>query len=111
MDTKQVFLFNYGDITTEHKEAASEIAGLIENAGQPMLAEMIKSKFKVKEIPKYDLDESEFCKLAKQGNINVVIQGFVQEGDDHNAKQYQLISICEDIRKLDDWMKNLKTKD
>lgn len=102
-------VFNYGDLNEDHKKAAAEIASIIENSGNGMLADLIRSKFQVVEIPKYDLETSLFFQEAQKAGIFCAVQGFVQEGIDQNAKQYQLISICEDVRKLDRFIESLKS--
>ena len=93
-------VFNYGDIKEEHKEAAVEIANLIANSGNPMLADLVKQRFKVVEIPRYDINLSPFIDACKEAGIFAAVQGYVQEGSDLEKMEYPLISICEDIRKF-----------
>lgn len=94
-------VFNYGDITEQHKEAATEIANLIANSGNPILADLVKQRFKVVEIPRYDVNLSPFIDACKEAGIFAAVQGYLQEGSDLEKMEYPLISICEDIRKLE----------
>ena len=100
-ETKIAHVFNYGEITEEHKDAAKEIAGIVESFGNPMLSELIKQKFKVTEIPRYDLKDSKFAQACIQANVFPSVQGYVQEGTDLNKTEYPLIGISEDVRKLE----------
>lgn len=102
-------LFDYGSINQDHIAAATEIAGLAEQFGSSMLAELIRSRFKVKEIPKYDMTNSKFINECTKANIHCNVQGFVQEGQEPDYMQYQLVSICEDIRKLDAFIDSIKS--
>ena len=99
--SKMAPVFNYGDITEQHKEAAMEIASLIANSGNEMLAELVKQRFKVVEIPRYDINLSPFIDACKEAGVFAAVQGYLQEGSDLEKIEYPLVSICEDIRKLE----------
>ena len=90
-------LFDYGNIRPEHKEAAEEIVNLANQLGQSMIAELIKQKFNITELPTYNLSDSKVAQKLKTAGIHVTVQGHVI---DNNIK-YPLIGILEDIRKLD----------
>jgi hypothetical protein len=93
-------LFDYGSIKPEHKEAAEEIANYISEMGQGMLGDLIKTRFKIQEIPKYDMAESEFVQFCQQAGIYVAGQGYIQQGDGLDAIQFPMIAICEDVRNM-----------
>lgn len=93
-------LFDYGSIKPEHKEAAEEIANYVAGMGQEMLGDLIKTRFQIQEIPKYDMAESEFVQFCKQAGIYVAGQGYIQQGDGLDAVQYPMIAVCEDIRNM-----------
>ena len=95
------YIFDYGDIKPEHKEAATEITNLLRSQGQEMLAEMIKLKFKLVEIPKYNMDSSPFVAACKEAGLYCGVQGYLQEGEEPNIIQYPVVSICDDIRRLE----------
>lgn len=101
-------VFNYGDISEQHKEAAVEIAGLIANSGNPMLAELVKQRFKIVQVPRYDINQSPFIEACKSAGVFPAVQGYVQEGVDVDKMEYPLISICEDVRKLEKLVEAIK---
>ena len=55
----------------------------------------------MEEIPEYDLDKSHFIKFLKENNINYQVPGHVIEGVGKDKQKYQVVSISEDIRKLE----------
>lgn len=93
--------FDYGSIRPEHQAAAEEIAKFLAENGQADLGELIKQRFKVKEIPSYDLSQSEFVKYCKEAGIYVAGQGYLVEGEGLNQMQYPMITICDDIRRIE----------
>jgi len=102
-------LFDYGDIKEEHTRVAEEIANLCLQFGQPMLAEEIKRKFKIVEVPKYNLEESEFVQECVKHGVYVSIQGILQEGEGPNLMEYQLVGISGDVRKMNAFIRALKS--
>jgi hypothetical protein len=94
-------VFNYGGITEQHQEAAVEIANLIAESGNPILAELVKQRFKVVEVPRYDINLSPFIDACKEAGVFAAVQGYMQEGSGLEKMEYPLVSICEDIRKLE----------
>jgi hypothetical protein len=75
-----------------------------------MLAELVKQRFKVVEIPRYDINESPFIDACKEAGIFAAVQGYLQEGSDLEKMEYPLVSICEDIRKLEKLIPAIKKK-
>ena len=55
----------------------------------------------MEEIPEYDIDKSHFIKFLKENNIDYQVPGYVIEGVGESKQKYQVISISEDIRKLE----------
>jgi len=96
-------VFDYGSLNDDHKAAAEECVALAKQLNQPMLAELIKVKFQLVEPNRYDMDSSKFVQAAKEAGIYIAIQGHVKEGD----TEYQLVSVNEDIRKLDKFIELL----
>ncbi len=94
-------LFDYGSINDDHKAAAKEIAELADQMGNSMLSELIKTRFQLKTIPKYPLEESIFVKECLKADVKVVTQGYVRVGTEPDIVQYPLLAICEDVRNLD----------
>ena len=97
-------LFCYRDLNKDHKSAAQECIRILSEFNQPMLIELIKNKFKLVEHKKFDLNNSEFIKKAKEVNITTSVQGYIIEND----IEYQVIGITEDIRKLEEFVKLIK---
>lgn len=89
-------VFDYRNINDDHKKAAEEIANILADSGQPMLSELVKLRFEVVERPKYNLNDSPFIDFCKKAGLHFVIQGYTVE----NGIEYPMITICEDIRKL-----------
>jgi hypothetical protein len=105
MDDKPMIpVFDWRDIKPEHQQAAQEIADIMEGMNQPMLAELIRQKFKVVSPTRFDLRESEFVQECQKNNIGIMIQGYTEEQGVH----YPLIAITEDVRRLDKFMANVK---
>jgi hypothetical protein len=94
-------VFDYGSINETHQQAASEIARMLDESGNEMLAELIKFKFNIKEPKKIPPTESIFVKICRENNIHITIQGYVSEGIDVDSTQYPIVSISEDVRVLD----------
>ena len=61
----------------------------------------ILKDFWVEEIPEYDIDKSHFIKFLKDNNISFQVPGYVIEGVGEDKQKYQVVSISEDIRKLE----------
>lgn len=101
-------LFDYGSINEDHKKAAEEIAQLSESMGNEMLAQLIRTRFQIKEIPKYPVEQSPFVQECLKADIKVVTQGFIREGEEPNIIQYPLLAVCEDVRNLDKLVKSIK---
>ena len=73
-----------------------------------MMSEMIRSRFKIVEPPKYNLEESSFIQACKKVGIFVSIQGTVAEGEIPNQMLYQLVAISGDIRQMDKFVESIK---
>lgn len=109
MERKPVF--DYGNITQEHKDAAEEIITMLEATGQSGLASDLRYKFQLAEIKKYDWSASEFVRYCKLADIYVAGQGHLMEGEGEDAMQYPLFAICEDVRKLEKLIHVIKNND
>ena len=102
------YIFDYGNITDENKAAALEIANMLSGQGMNDVAEAIKLKFKIKEIPKYDIDNSPWTVACREAGVYCGIQGYVQEGTEPDIIQYPLIAVCSDIRNFEKLVKIIK---
>lgn len=109
MNNNTEFQFDYRRLTDDHKHAAAEIANMIENSGNKMLADNIRLKFELKTIPTFDISNSPFIKSIEKFDIKVNVQGFIHETDENgNEIKYPMIVVCDDIRKFDYFIENVK---
>jgi len=90
-------VFDYGSISEQHKEAAEEIAKILANSGNELIANLIKEKFGLVDPVTYDYENTLFTKAAIAAGLYVNVQGTVVEDGIH----YQMISLTDDIRKLE----------
>ena len=90
-------VFDYGSLKQEHKDTAEEIAKILSGAGQDMLATLIKEKFQLVEKPTYDWENSPFVLAAVEAGLYCNCQGTVVD----NGVNYQIVSITDDIRRLE----------
>jgi hypothetical protein len=104
LDKPMIPVFDWRDIKPEHQQAAQEIADMMESVNEPMLAELIRQKFKVTPPTRFDFKESQFVQECQKNNIGIMIQGFV----DDNGVQIPLVMITEDVRRLDQFINNVK---
>jgi hypothetical protein len=103
------YLFDYGNITDENKAAALEIANYLESKGLGEIASAIKVKFKIVEIPKYNVEASPIVAAFKKAGVYCSVQGYVQEGVEPDIMQYPLLSISADIRQLEELIPIVKS--
>jgi hypothetical protein len=104
-------VFDYGNITDEHKSAANEIAKWLESLGLSDVARDLLVRFKIEENKKYDITQSKFYRLCQEGGIFVAGQGILVEGEGKDATEYPLVAISGDIRQFDkfiDFIQNSK---
>jgi hypothetical protein len=97
----EVPVFDYGALTEEHKAAAQEIAEYLQTQGLTDVANALRLRFKLKEIPKVSIDDSPFVAACKAAGLYCAIQGYIQEGQEPNIVQYPLVALCDDIRKFE----------
>jgi hypothetical protein len=97
----EVPVFDYGALTEEHKAAAQEIAEYLQTQGLTDVANALRLRFKLKEIPKMNIDNSPFVAACKAVGLYCAIQGYMQEGQEPNIVQYPLVALCDDIRKFE----------
>jgi hypothetical protein len=95
-------VFDYSTLNDDHKTAAAEIAIFLEGQGHREIASVIKHRFKIEEIPFYNLENSEFYNYCQQAGIFCAIQGYVHENvNTSDAIQYPIVCISNDIRSLE----------
>jgi len=103
-------LFDYGTISEQHKEAVQEVMELAKNFGNAEFAEFLKHKFKIIEPLRVPYETSTFAKECEKADIKVYLMGWTQDngGSDPALPFYPILSITDDIRKLEQLIKNIK---
>lgn len=100
---KKIEPFDYGTISEEQKRTIEEVVNLAQNAGHSLFAELLKNKFQIKERKKFDMKDSIFVKYAIENGINCSGQGYI-DNLNYDEKIYPIVAVCEDIRKLDNFI-------
>jgi len=93
--------FNFGELNKDHTSAVKEACEILKTQGvDENVIKDLQLKFKVKELPKYDLKESPFAQYCKKNNIHLMEQGNVTVKENGETKLYPVGVVCEDIRIL-----------
>ena len=93
--------FDFGDLNKDHTKAVKEVCEILKTQGvDENIIKDLQLKFKVKELPKYDLKESPFAQYCKKNNIVMMEQGNVTVKENGKIKLYPVGVVCEDIRIL-----------
>lgn len=93
--------FNFNELNNEHTKAVKEACEILKTQGvDENIIKDLQLKFKVKELPKYDLKESPFAQYCKKNNIVMMEQGNVTVKENGEIKLYPVGVVCEDIRIL-----------
>jgi hypothetical protein len=100
--------FDFGSLNEDHQSAAKEISQWLKSLGHNELSEELLSRFKITQIPAYNMENSVFYKLAKEAGIYVANQGNLVEGQGKDAMQYPLVAISGDIRQMDKFIEKIK---
>ena len=98
-------VFDYRELNDLQKDTIKEVIDILRKSNQKELndfAENLKIKFKIVEIPTLDINESWLCQILKKENISVSVQGYnIENAGTKDSKQYPIIAITEDIRKIE----------
>ena len=93
--------FDFGTLNNDHTKAVKEACEILKTQGvDETIIKDLQLKFKVKELPKYDLKESPFAQYCKKNNIYLMEQGNVTVKENGETKLYPVAVVCEDIRIL-----------
>lgn len=93
--------FDFGSLNNDHTKAVKEVCEILKAQGiDENIIKDLQFKFKVKELPKYDLNESPFAQYCKKNNIFMMEQGNVTVKENGETKLYPVGVVCEDIRIL-----------
>ena len=107
-------LFDYGEITERDKSVVKEVLNLIEaRPGVPgeMIAEELKTKFQLVQVPMMKLEDSVWHQLTKDERIGQSMQGYRESNDkDGNRIRIPHIGFSADLDFLDEFVNRLATK-
>jgi len=107
-------LFDYGDITERDKSVVQEVISLIQaRPGVPgnMIAEELKAKFELVEIPMMKVEDSIWGQLTKDERIGQSMQGHRETIDeDGNKIRIPHLGFSADLDYLDDFINRLARK-
>ena len=93
--------FDFGDLNNDHTKAVKEACEILKSQGvDENIIKDLQIKFNVKQLPKYDINESPMFQFCKKLNIGMMEQGFVTVKENGEIKQYPVGILCEDIRIL-----------
>jgi hypothetical protein len=92
-------VFDYGNLTDEHKAAANAIMELMLEWRHDDLAEVIKNKFRLVENARAQVEDHEFFNACKKAGIVISIQGHVADLS-QGGLEYPVITVSDDIRKF-----------
>lgn len=94
-------VFDYGSLNDDHKAAAQEIAEILRNMGNEHLAIAISQRFKLEEPNRFDYKTTKFFEACAKADVYLGMQGYVVDHRDPDKTEYPIVSISEDIRKLE----------
>jgi|694.fasta_scaffold131948_2 hypothetical protein len=92
--------FDYGNIKDDHKALVKDIILRLEKNNQTDLIQDLKVLFKIEESEKYNIEESVFYQYCKKVNVPINRQGTITELKNGKNIEYPIISVCDDVRKL-----------
>lgn len=100
--------FNFGEVNSDHTKAVKEVCDILksQNVDESIIKDL-QFKFKIKELPKYNLVESPFVKYCMDEGVAVMEQGNVTVKENGETKLYPVVVVCEDIRKLNKIFDNI----
>ena len=107
-------VFDYGDIKPRDKEVIQEVLTLIKDRpGVPadMIAEELKMKFDIIEIPMKSIKDSIWGEMTKDERLGQSVQGFRQSIDENgNTIRIPHIGFSADLDYLDEFINRIVQK-
>ena len=87
-------------ISDDDKALVKEITMMLENENQHSLSEQLKLTFGLKDIEKYNMDNSPFYQICKELNLPLQSQGTIKVSENGKVTEYPMVALCDDIRRL-----------
>jgi hypothetical protein len=107
-------IFDYGSITERDKKLIEEVIKLMrERSGVPsdMVAEELKQKFQLEEIPMKKIEDSVWGQLTKDERLGQSIQGYrLARDEDGNKFRVPHVGFSADLDYLDEFVNRLAKK-
>lgn len=97
-------VFDYGDINQDHKDAVQEVITILKSMQMEEVAEILKYKFQIEELPTFDPTKTRFWQLAKKYGINIASGGFTLE----EGVRYPYCTLDGDIRLLEEFVDRIR---
>lgn len=94
-------IFDYGSLNDDHRAAAQEIVEILQSMGNDHVAHAISHRFKLKEPNRMDHTKTKIFEACQTADIFLGLQGFLVDHSDPDKTEYPIVSISEDIRKLE----------
>ena len=98
-------MFDYGNITEEHKAAAEECAKLVDTIA-PHVSAMIRERFKIVEPKRLALEDTVSWKVFTENGFYLSQQGYMVGPD---GVQIPMVSLCTEVTKLDNFLEQIKS--
>lgn len=105
-------LFDYGNITEEHKAALLEVVELAKQSNNDMFAELLKHKFQLVEPVKIDHKTMAFTQECEKVGIKVWVMGYQnnpEQPTDENNPLVPILSITEGADKMEDLVASIRS--
>ena len=106
--------YDYGSVSDSDKEVVKEIIDLLRAREQvpcSMVAEELKTRFQLEEIPMKNIEDSVWGQLTKDERLGQSVQGYKMSHDE-NGKKIRIphIGFSADLEYLDEFVNRLTKK-
>ncbi len=115
-DEEKELHFDYGKINKHHLAAVKDVLQIIQSRPDvpvSFIAEEIKQRYKIEEIPEQDLKKSLWYKLSEEfvhSGMEPVVHGHSIKVKDGHKIKVPIISVSADLDKFDEFARQLVWK-
>lgn len=103
-------IYDYGNITEMDKALVRDITNLLDKENLTNISNQLKLTFGLEKHDTYNIEESPFYNLCKENHIHMVKQGHTKLMENGKTTEYPIVSLCEDIRKFNNFIENILKK-
>lgn len=94
--------FDFETIKDRDKKVVSEVIDYLKNFKvSKHICEAISQKFKLVELPVYDVDKSHFLRHIKKCNLHYEEQGYIKQGEYPHTIKYPIINVQTEVRNFE----------